>query len=158
MDDLNKDPEKYKKMALDYFKQGYNCSQAVFMAYAANYGITPENAAALATSFGGGMGRLREVCGAVSGMFLVLGLEYPYTNIKDKASKNLNYKVVQKTANEFKSKMGSIICADLLKQKREPESHISADRTDEYYASRPCERCVMLAAEIVAKEIDFDKK
>lgn len=151
------DIEQHKAKALGYFRQGYNCSQAVFMAYAANYGISHESAAALATSFGGGMGRLREVCGAVSGMFLILGLEYPYTNIKDKATKNANYKVVQKTAAEFKSKMGSIICADLLKQKREPESHISAERTAEYYASRPCEHCVVMAAEIVGNEINNSK-
>lgn len=158
MEDLNKEPSKYVTTAVDFFEKGYNCSQAVFMAYAANYGITPENAAALATSFGGGMGRLREVCGAVSGMFLVLGLEYPYNNIKDKASKNLNYKVVQRTAAEFKTKMGSIICADLLKKDRQPQSHISDERTAAYYASRPCTRCVALAAEIVEKEIAENKK
>ncbi len=69
------------------------------------YSIDIEAAAKIATSFGGGMGRLREVCGAVSGMFLILGLQYPFTNIKDKSAKNTNYKAVQRTANEFKTVM-----------------------------------------------------
>lgn len=76
-----------KQQAVTYFEAGYNCSQAVFMAYSDMYGIEPETAAKLATSFGGGMGRLREVCGAVSGMFLVLGLQYPFTDTKDKLAK-----------------------------------------------------------------------
>jgi C_GCAxxG_C_C family probable redox protein len=136
-----------------FFEQGYNCSQAVFMAYSDIYGIDTETAAKLATSFGGGMGRLREVCGAVSGMFLVLGLQYPFTDTKDKAAKNTNYKSVQRTANEFKSVMGSYICADLLKLKHEPQNPESSERNEAYYKSRPCTRCVKVAAEIVGKEL-----
>jgi len=142
--------------ATAYFEQGYNCSQSVFMAYSDIYGIEPEMAAKLATSFGGGMGRLREVCGAVSGMFLVLGMEYPFTDTKDKESKNTNYKAVQRTANEFKSVMGSYICADLLKLKHEPQNPESSERNKVYYKSRPCTRCVKLAAEIVGKELLFN--
>jgi C_GCAxxG_C_C family probable redox protein len=140
------------KRAVDFFEQGYNCSQAVFMAYADKYGIETETAAKLATSFGGGMGRLREVCGAVSGMFLVLGMEYPFTDTKDKASKNLNYKMVQKTANAFKAEMGSYICADLLKIKHAPQNPESSERNEAYYKSRPCTRCVALAAQLVGGE------
>lgn len=139
--------------AIQIFEQGYNCSQAVFMAYADKYGIDTVTASKIATSFGGGMGRLREVCGAVSGMFLVLGMEYPFTDTKDKASKNLNYKMVQKTANAFKTEMGSYICADLLKLKHEPQNPESSERNEVYYKSRPCTRCVKVAAEIVGKEI-----
>lgn len=139
--------------AVALFEQGYNCSQAVFMAYADVFDVDLEAAAKLATSFGGGMGRLREVCGAVSGMFLVLGFLYPHTNPQDKDSKNLNYKAVQRVAAEFKSEMGSYICADLLQKKREPESSISENRTDKYYAERPCTKCVRIAAEIIGKEI-----
>ena len=147
-----------KQQAVIYFEAGYNCSQAVFMAYSDMYGIGPETAAKLATSFGGGMGRLREVCGAVSGMFLVLGLQYPFTDTKDKLAKNTNYKAVQRTASEFKSIMGSYICADLLKLKHEPQSSESLERNEAYYKSRPCTRCVKLAAEIVGKEIVHYKK
>lgn len=139
--------------AVTLFEQGYNCSQAVFMAYSDIYGIETEMAAKLATSFGGGMGRLREVCGAVSGMFLVLGLQYPFTNTKDKAAKNTNYKAVQRTANEFKSAMGSYICADLLRIKHEPQNSESSERNEAYYKSRPCTQCVKAAAGIVGKEL-----
>jgi len=139
--------------ATTFFEQGYNCSQAVFMAYSDIYGIDKETAAKLATSFGGGMGRLREVCGAVSGMFLVLGLQYPFTDTIDKAAKNTNYQAVQRTANEFKSITGSYICADLLKLKHEPQNPESSERNEAYYKSRPCTRCVTVAAEIIGKEL-----
>ena len=139
--------------AITLFEQGYNCSQAVFMAYADKYQIDSETAAKLATSFGGGMGRLREVCGAVSGMFFVLGLHYPFTQPTDKVAKDANYKAVQRTAAEFKSVMGSYICADLLKTKREPQQPESAERNEAYYNLRPCTRCVAVAAEIVGREI-----
>jgi C_GCAxxG_C_C family probable redox protein len=139
--------------AIEIFEHGYNCSQAVFMAYSDIYDIDTETAAKLATSFGGGMGRMREVCGAVSGMFLVIGLQYPFIDTKDKAAKNTNYKAVQRTAKEFKSIMGSYICADLLKLKHEPQNPESSERNEAYYKSRPCTRCVKLAAEIVGKEI-----
>lgn len=141
------------KQAVDFFEQGYNCSQAVFMAYSEKYGIDTETAAKIATSFGGGMGRLREVCGAVSGMFIVLGLAYPATDAKDKASKNENYKLVQKTAKEFKEIMGSYICADILSLKHEPQNPVSSIRNEEFYKLRPCTRCVALAAELTGKEI-----
>ena len=154
---MNKDElEKRTKQAIIFFEERYNCSQAVFMAYSDLYGIEQETAAKLATSFGGGMGRLREVCGAVSGMFLVLGLQYPFINTKDKVSKNTNYKVVQRTANEFKSIMGSYICADLLKLKQKLQSPESAERNEDYYKFRPCTRCVALAAEIVGKELTLE--
>jgi C_GCAxxG_C_C family probable redox protein len=151
---MNEDElEKRKKQAVHFFEEGFNCSQSVFMAYSDIYGIEPEIAAKLATSFGGGMGRLREVCGAVSGMFLVLGLQYPFTDTKEIAAKNTNYKAVQRTANEFKSVMGSYICADLLKLKHEPQNPESSERNEVYYKTRPCARCVALAAEITGKEL-----
>ena len=145
--------DKYKQSSVSYFRQGYGCAQAVFMAYSEHYDIEPQLAAKLATSFGGGMGRLREVCGAVSGMFLVLGMHYPYIDINDKQSKNTNYEAVQRLALEFKEQMGSYICADILKKKQQPEMPISADRDEVYYATRPCVRCVALAAQLVGKEI-----
>lgn len=145
--------EKRTTLAVEFFEKGYNCAQSVLMAYSDLYGVEKESAAKLATSFGGGMGRLREVCGAVSGMFLVLGLHYPFTNTKDKAAKNTNYKAVQRTANEFKAIMGSYICADLLKIKHEPQNPESSERNEVYYKSRPCLRCVTIAAEIVGKQI-----
>jgi C_GCAxxG_C_C family probable redox protein len=148
----NEELDKRVEKAVAFFEEGYNCSQAVFMAYSDLYNVDKAMAAKLATSFGGGMGRLREVCGAVSGMFLVLGLHYPNDVPNDKVAKNTNYAAVQRTAKEFKAQMGSYICADLLKIKRAPESPESAERNKAYYDSRPCTRCVALAAEIVGKE------
>ncbi len=145
------------KLAVNFFEQGYNCAQAVFMAYSDLYGIEAETAAKLATSFGGGMGRLREVCGAVSGMFLVLGMEYPFTDISDKSAKNLNYKKVQEVANAFKAEMGSYICADLLKLKHQPQNPVSSERNEVYYKSRPCIRCVRVAAKIIGNKILNEK-
>jgi len=152
----NDELERRTKQAVTFFEEGYNCSQSVFMAYSDIYGIEKEMAAKLATSFGGGMGRLREVCGAVSGMFLVLGLQYPFIDTNDKVAKNINYKAVQRTAKDFKLVMGSYICADLLKIKHEPQNPESSERNEDYYNSHPCTRCVALAAEIVGKELQFN--
>jgi len=149
----NNELEKRTEQALTYFNDGYNCSQAVFMAYSDLYDMDKELAAKISSSFGGGMGRLREVCGAVTGMFMVLGLHYPATDVKDKAAKTTNYAAVQRTAAEFKQEMGSFICADLLKIKRAPENPTPSERNVKYHALRPCDRCVAMAAEILGKEI-----
>lgn len=141
------------KNAITLFEEGYNCSQAVFMAYADIFCIEQNQAAALSTSFGGGMGRMREVCGAVSGAVMLLGLKYPHLDPTDNNPKNRNYQTVQKFTNQFRSEMGSYICADLLKLKREPQSPESAIRNKAYYKTRPCTRCVALAARIVGFEI-----
>jgi C_GCAxxG_C_C family probable redox protein len=143
--------------AVENFRNGYNCAQSVAMAYADLYPIDPENIKMLSAPFGGGMGRLREVCGAVTGMFLILGLEYPVTDPHDKAAKAANYEAVQRTALEFKEKMGSYICADLLKVGRHPEHPMPDDRNAEYYAKRPCAFCVAVAAEILGKELNRTK-
>ncbi|MDD2525169.1 MAG: C-GCAxxG-C-C family protein [Bacteroidales bacterium] len=150
--DPNEIEQRIQK-AITYFESGYNCSQSVFMAYSDLYGMDPDTAAQIATSFGGGMGRLREMCGAVSGMFLILSLHYPSIVLTDKEAKNANYKAVQRTAGLFKAEMGSYICADLLKIKHEPQVPVASERTEAYYKLRPCTRCVALAAEIVGKEI-----
>lgn len=153
----NKFIEERIQKAIGFFENGYNCSQSVFMAYADLYGIDQETATKIASSFGGGMGRLREVCGAVTGMFMVLGFHYPATDVTDKKSKTTNYQAVQRTAMEFKQEMGSYICADLLKIKRQPEDATPSERNARYYALRPCSRCVAMAAEIVGTEIYCSK-
>ena len=149
----NNELEKRTEQALTYFNDGYNCSQAVFMAYSDLYDMDKELAAKISSSFGGGMGRLREVCGAVTGMFMVLGLHYPAIDVKNKAAKTTNYAAVQRTAAEFKQEMGSFICADLLNIKRAPENPTPSERNVKYHALRPCDRCVAMAAEILGKEI-----
>lgn len=145
--------EERKERAVAYFKQGYNCAQSVFLAYCDLYDIDEELAKKLTAPFGGGMGRLREVCGAVSGMFMMLGMRYPATNPDEKAAKTANYAAVQRTAVAFKEKFGSIVCADLLQLKRTPQEPNPSDRNAEYYGQRPCARLVAEAVEILGKEL-----
>lgn len=144
--------------AVDYFKEGYNCSQAVVMAYADLYNTDSEVLKQMAGPFGGGMGRLREVCGAATGMFMILGLEHPTGDPTDKAAKTENYAAVQRTAGAFKDKLGSYICADLLKIGRAPQSVIPDDRNEAYYAKRPCALCVAVGASILGKELANSKQ
>ena len=139
--------------AVDYFKEGYNCAQAVVLAYADRYSTDVETLKQLAGPFGGGMGRLREFCGAATGMFLILGMEHPASNPEDKKTKTENYAAVQRTASAFKEKLGSYICADLLKIGREPQSVTPDDRNFEYYAKRPCALCVAVGASVLGKEL-----
>lgn len=142
-----------KERAMDLFKQGYNCSQAVFGAFYKECGIDFEKAIKLSSSFGGGMGRLREVCGAVSGMFMVAGMIYGYTDPNDKTSKTEHYKRIQELAETFKEKNGSIVCRELLGLEVKSESYVPEDRTTEYYKKRPCVELVGDAAEIIEKYI-----
>jgi C_GCAxxG_C_C family probable redox protein len=144
------------EQAVANFKAGYNCCQSVVMAYADLYKVDVETLKTLAAPLGGGMGRLREVCGAVSGMFLILGLEHPATNPDDKATKTACYEAVQRTGLTFKEKMGSYICADLLKLKRVPQTPTPDDRNADYYAKRPCAYFVAQAATILGHELKKD--
>lgn len=141
---------------IELFESGYSCSQSVVLAFADHFGIDSSVALKFSSSFGAGMGRLREVCGAATGMFMILGWLYPYENVEDKEAKKVNYAAVQRCAVQFKERMGSYICAELLKIKREPQIPVPSDRTDAYYNLRPCTRAVAVACEIVAKEIFKD--
>ncbi len=143
--------EERKNKAVDYFMNGYNCAQSVLLAYADVFEMDETLAAKISSSFGGGMGRMREVCGAVSGMAMVLGLAGKADNPNDHIAKTENYTSVQQCANTFKEKFGSIICADLLTKKREVEMPEPSDRNAEYYAKRPCAKAVAYAAETVGK-------
>ncbi len=154
--DINIDERKEKAVAL--FKEGYNCAQSVFLAYSDLYNVDEELAKTFSAPFGGGMGRLREVCGAASGMFMLMGFKYPHIDPKDKASKTENYKAVQRTAAAFKDKFGTLICADLLAIKRSPQDPTPSDRTEEYYAKRPCARFIAEAAGIVGEELLAGKR
>lgn len=167
--------ESRKEKAVRLFKEGYNCSQSVFAAYADKYGIDEETALKLSASFGGGMGRMREVCGAVSGMFLVAGLETGTADGKDAAGKKANYDMVQALAAEYKKENGSIICKELLglvpmpgeQEKEKGDSELEAaqftdtkpeERTQEYYKKRPCVELVQQACEIMDKMLFTGKE
>ena len=139
----------HAKKARELFLKGYNCSQAVVCAFEDLTDLGTDEAARIASSFGGGMGRLREVCGAVSGAFLVLGILYGYSDPEDIEAKKAHYHLVQEFARCFKEINGSIICRELLKNVKTAPGTDPEPRTPEYYASRPCVRCIGEAAQIV---------
>ena len=137
--------------AAELFLNGYNCAQAVAIAFCDVTGLDKDFTARMASSFGGGMGRMREVCGAVSGMLMVAGLLYGYDTPGDDVSKKAHYARVQELAGQFRQEVGSIVCREIL---RDPPSDPNpTPRTAEFYAQRPCARMVILASEILDKYI-----
>ena len=147
----------YSQKAMNLFKEGYNCAQSVFLAFAEDLGFDKETALKLSSSFGGGMGRMREVCGAVSAMFMIAGLKYGYTSPTDKTAKTEHYERIQELAKKFKDKHETIICRELLGVDAD-DNPIPSDRPPEYYASRPCERLIGDAAEIISEYIKSSEK
>lgn len=145
--------EKYREKAKQNFLDGYNCSQAVLLAFADELGIDKEMACRLSSSFGGGMGRLREVCGAVSGMFMVAGLKYGYDDPKDSKGKTEHYKRIQELAKRFKDQNRYIVCRELLGLDIKTDSYVPSERTQDYYKKRPCADLVGDAADIISDYI-----
>lgn len=161
--------------AAQNFRQGYNCAQSVCLAFLDVLKLDRETVLKLSSSFGGGMGRLREVCGAVSAMFIIAGILKGYKNPNDDTVKGAHYALIQRLAEEFKKQHNSIICRELLgldgKTEGSPENvaenasengcKINGDdfspkpskRTEEYYAKRPCESFIRTAAEIIEKHL-----
>ncbi len=136
------------------FKEGYNCSQAVFLAYADLVGIEFEMAKKLSCGFGGGMGRMRETCGAVSAMVMFTGFFEGMEDGGDAAGKKRNYELVRKLVHTFEERNGSYICRDLLGLLAgKKESATPEERTDEYYKKRPCIRHIASAAQILEEEL-----
>ena len=137
----------HSELAVENFMRGYNCSQAVVVAFCDVTGMKPQYAARLSSSFGGGMGRMREVCGAVSGMLLVAGLLYGYGTPGDEESKKAHYHLVQALAGKFREREQSIVCREILKNP--PSDPNPTPRNEEFYKKRPCARLVALAAQIL---------
>ena len=140
-----------------YFEKGYNCAQAVTLAFADEMGMEEDAAAKIASSFGGGLGRLREVCGCVSGMALAAGAIRGYSDPKAREEKADHYAFIQKLADEFKKKNGSIICRELLAGINNDTNPVPEDRTESYYKKRPCADLAAMAAEILEKELNADR-
>jgi C_GCAxxG_C_C family probable redox protein len=145
---------EHQERAEALFKEGYNCAQSVFAAFSEDLGMDFETALKLSSSFGGGMGRLREVCGAVSGMFLIAGLKYGYSNPQDSDAKTEHYRLIQELAQKFKDQNGSIICRELLGLPKPEGSPIPEARTQSYYQNRPCVEIVKSAAQIIDKYLE----
>ena len=147
--------ETRAQRAIELFKEGYNCSQAVFASCADIYGIEDQDLALrLSASFGGGMGRMRLVCGAASGMFMLAGLHNGSATPHDNNGKMENYAFVQQLAGEFKGKYGSLICAELLGLAPKPQDPKPEERTQQYYEKRPCSEMVAEAVRIFLRNND----
>lgn len=146
--------EERVERARGLFLEGYNCAQSVFLAYRDLTPFGEQIAATVAAPFGGGMGRLREVCGAVSGMTMVAGFLYPNYNPTDSQSKKDNYAAVQELAEKFRTENGSIVCRELLGLTQKKDEPTPSPRTEEYYHRRPCADYVAIAARIVGEKIN----
>ena len=148
------DVERRVLRASELFLSGYNCSQAVFGALADIYDISDEQAARLSASFGGGIGRLREMCGACSAMALLEGLQSGATKAEDSAGKQANYSNVQSLIQRFKEQNGSYLCRELLQLRKDaPTPPTPDERTAEYYRQRPCLRMVESAVRIYCERL-----
>ena len=145
--------QKRVEHAKELFHQGFNCSQAVFAACADIYGMAEPMALRLAASFGGGIGRMRQTCGAACGMFLLAGLENGSAIPGDAEGKKNNYAFVQDLAAKFKNENGSIICSELLGIAPRPQDPTPEARTEAYYQKRPCVDMVASAVRIFLESL-----
>lgn len=147
-----------KERAVELFKEGFNCSQAVFTAFAHRFDIDEDTAKKISAGLGGGVGRMREVCGAVSGAAMVIGSVCSATDGKDSDSKQKNYELVREFADRFTYENGSVICRELLGLDVKMENSAKPEnRTAEYYKKRPCVELVECAAKILEDLIEENK-
>jgi len=136
------------------FKDGYNCSQAVFGAFAEELGVDFDTAVKLASGFGGGIGRMREVCGTFTGLTMVASMIYGYNDPKDTETKTELYEKIRALADRFREDNGSIICRELLGLQQAERSAVPEARTSEYYKKRPCAELCRYAAELLEEFIE----
>ena len=142
-----------REKAMEKFKEGYNCAQAVVLAYSDLLEMDESTLAKISSSFGGGFGRMREICGSVSGMGMVLGLLYACDDSSNKEAKAAHYARVQEVACAFEEKNGSIVCRELLGLNEKHDAPTPEARTNEYYKKRPCAELVGDSAEILEEYI-----
>ncbi|MBO5816433.1 MAG: C_GCAxxG_C_C family protein [Paludibacteraceae bacterium] len=145
--------EKRVEHAKELFRQGFNCSQSVCAACADLYGMDEQTALRVAASFGGGIGRMRQTCGAACGMFVLAGLENGSAIPGDAEGKKNNYALVQELASQFKAENGSLICSELLGIAPKPQEPTPEARTEAYYHKRPCVDMVASAVRIYLKTL-----
>ena len=148
----------HSEKAAKYFMDGYNCAQAVFLAFSDVTGIDEKTSLMLSSSFGGGMGRLREVCGAVSGAFMAAGALFGYISPTDDVSKKEHYALIQEIAKRFKERNNTIICRELIAGITNDTLPTPTPRNEEFYKTRPCVRFVMDAADILDEIIEKKSK
>lgn len=157
---MSQDLENRVQQAVEYFMEGFGCGQSVAAAFADLYGFTPEQAKMIGAGFGGGVGRLRMMCGAVSGLVILAGMKDGQNEGSDRQGKAACYKVVQDLLERFKQENGSIICAELLgiKGPVPPGNFVPAERNAEYYKRRPCAAKVESAARIFAEYLSLQEE
>ena len=146
--------EERVNRAVDNFMAGYGCCQSVVAAFSDLYGLDETLAKKIAAGFGGGVGRLRMMCGAVSGIVMLVGLDCGQTEGSDREGKSACYKVVQDLLAKSKEENGSLICAEILGiqgHEKAQSNYIASERTAEYYKQRPCAAKVESAARIFAE-------
>ena len=142
-----------EEIAMQHFESGYNCAQSVLLTFHAEVGLDKNTALKMASSFGGGMGRMREVCGAVSSMFLIAGIIKGYVEPNDDVVKQKHYELIQDLANEFKTHFGTIICRELLGEEGKDTSAKPSERTQEYYQTRPCVEFIKTVAKLIEEKL-----
>ena len=140
------DIEERAERAVRNFESGYNCAQSVFLAYADLFGLELGQAKMMSVSFGGGMGRMREVCGTVSATAMLIGFRYPVEDPSDMEARTRNYAMTQKAFALFKERFGTYICRELLPPEDQSTAPKPSERTAAYYAKRPCAKFVRQSA------------
>lgn len=146
------------EIAKKNFEKGYNCTQSVVLAFSDVTGLDEKTIAMLSQPFGGGMGRLREVCGTFSGILIVLGLLYGSSDPKDYQAKKEVYERVQELAKRFESDNGSLICRELLGLSEKHSVSAPESRTAEYYKKRPCPQLALYAADLLEEYLKEQNK
>lgn len=151
----NFDIEERARKAKQNFLDGYNCCQSVMLAFSDVFEADELTLSTIASGFGGGLARMREVCGTVSAIGMAAGFISPAVHPKNMEERTANYALVQELAGEFRKENGSIICAELLglRPKKEIESPAPSERTEEYYMKRPCPELVACSARIIARKL-----
>ena len=157
MDSVKIDAVERAERAKAFFNEGYNCAQSVALAFADITSLDEQMVATITASFGGGMGRLREVCGAVSGMAFVASFLSPCPTADNANAKKANYALVQEFAEKFRQQNGAIVCRELLGLDRPKDEPTPSLRTAEYYQKRPCADLVYDAALIVGKYLQKNR-
>lgn len=142
------------EIALNLFNNGYNCAQAVVLTFKEELNLDEKSLTLLSSSFGGGISRLREVCGCISAMAMVLGLLYGDYDINDVNQKANHYALIQSLALKFKEEFKSINCAELLNKVKGIENPTPSVRDDAYYKSRPCGKYIKFMADLIERKIN----
>lgn len=148
----------HAKKARELFTAGYNCAQSVVGAFEEEIGLPRETLMKMASGFGGGMGGLRSTCGAVTGMFMALGLLSGYGVAGDQAAKTAHYARIRALAESFEQEQGTLICRELLSSLPGKLQKDPLPRTEEYYKVRPCVRFVEHAARLLEEMIEQDRQ